>query len=918
MQKIFMKLIFWSLCLLYMMCGWAPIYSEHVIGDTGTLIVSYHTGPKGERLNRVRFMLSSDGYNDTLYPKGNTYVEDEEYPSRLVVIEDLAVGKYSLKFLVPNQDGLFEDVPERKMTITKNSVTKIDQSIHPRYATLKATAASVKADDGTAIVPLITLLDSRGEVRTKSAKGKLITHSLPPGNYTVIYEPISGYNTPDPISIRLSADQIAGPITGNYIKNLPGTEATKDVAVSVITPYPGIGRSNVIINQINAQLTINTNLPEAHWTLLRNNRVVYVGTGSVVNFQVPDGDRYSIIPEKIDGYAVRVSPGGAFPLYAARTTRVDIFYERLMGSMTLQAPFPDGETLELKIVPPDPEAPPLNVKLKARGGKVSWTSQSLPTGIYEVNYILPSQYPPVPPEQVEIVPREVIKLAPILIQGATLRVTSNASDAIFLLKTQKGSEAWKGEGREYTFQGIPAGTYILSFATNEPDFFTPPAEMRVTLAEMENKEINVVFQLKGKLVIKSNIDRTRITVQEYGTRRQVLQENIQGHATTLSLPAGRYRIVVAPLEGNTSEVLEYTTPEPVEVDLKPFKTEEVSLAFKVENISPKIENVPSKDENIPSPETPRKLIPASTQADNVFVQETAFVSAGRAIIGDVRHEDEINERKGKIVNISDFSIGIYEVTNEQFASWLTKASKAGIVTYVEEADRQGQVLDSQGRLLFKTFKSDPYSQISSQSRSTDGRVFTPLAGKETYPVINVSWYGAVAYCHDNKCRLPTEAEWEKAAANVPVKPGEPLKKYRFGFSNDDIDRTWANYKNEEEQPIKHFQVLTKPVGFYNGMNYLPLSVKSNKQQQVHLAKSPYGAFDMSGNVWEWVADWYDEEYLNMSETDSKGPPSGSKKVVKGGCYDSLADGVRVAERLGLSPEYTDAFTGFRIATNEKK
>jgi formylglycine-generating enzyme required for sulfatase activity len=819
----------------------------------------------------------------------------------LIVIENLDVGKYSLKFLVPNQDGLFEDVPERKITITKNCVTKVDQSIHPRYATLKATAASVKANDGTEILPHITLLDSRGNVRTKSSKGKLITHSLPPGKYTVTFEPISGYRTPDPVSVELSTDQIAGPITGNYIKNLPGKGAKNDVAV-IITNYPDGGRSNVIINQINAQLTVNTNLPQAHWTLLRNNRIVYEGTGPVVNFQVPDGDHYSIVPEAIEGYSVRISPGGTFPLYPAQTTRVDIVYERLTGSMTLQAPFPEGETLELTIVPQDPELPHLNVKLKSRGGKVFWTSPTMPTGKYKISYKLPDKYPQVPKEYIEIIPREVIKLKPSLIQGAFLHVTSNSSEAIFLLKAQKGNEVWKGEGKEYTFQNIPAGTYTLSFSTNEPDFFTPPADMRVILTEMESKDLNVTFQLKGQLIINSNIDHTQITIQDYGSRRQVLQETIKGHTTTISLPEGRYRIVVSPLDGNTSEVIKYTTPEPIDVNLKAFKIEEVSFAFKAENIAPV---------EMP-PKPPKPALPPAPKED-VLSPQFSLVPAGKAIIGKANSEDTFNGQEGKVVTISAFSIGIYEVTNEQFASWLTKAYEAKKITYVKEADREGQVLDSQGRLLFKTFEADPFSQISAQSRSNNGFVFLSIAGKDEYPVINVSWYGASAYCFDNQCRLPTEAEWEKSAANAPATPEQPLKKYRFGFSRDHIDRTWANYK-DNVQPIKHFQVLTKPVGFYNGQNYLPLSEKSSTQEKVNLAKSPYGAFDMSGNVWEWVADWYSENYLNMlSDTDPKGPSQGTNKVVKGGSYDSLADGVRVTERLALSPEHTDAFTGFRVA-----
>ena len=71
---------------------------------------------------------------------------------------------------------------------------------------------------------------------------------------------------------------------------------------------------------------------------------------------------------------------------------------------------------------------------------------------------------------------------------------------------------------------------------------------------------------------------------------------------------------------------------------------------------------------------------------------------------------------------------------------------------------------------------------------------------------------------------------------------------------------------------------------------------------------------MSGNVWEWVADWFTDNYVEaLDSVNPKGPQSGTNKVVKGGCYDSLADGVRVTERLGLKPDHTDAFTGFRVA-----
>ena len=331
-----------------------------------------------------------------------------------------------------------------------------------------------------------------------------------------------------------------------------------------------------------------------------------------------------------------------------------------------------------------------------------------------------------------------------------------------------------------------------------------------------------------------------------------------------------------------------------------------TLEFSIPNTDGLFESVPPRNITITAGKVIKidqqiKIRPDKQEGE---ISPLIAVAAGAVILGDPLKEGKVNELPPKTVNVSAYHIGKFEVTNAQYAQWLNRAHEKGLVIF-----DKGLIYNSKGQLLCRSQEANSWSQIYTEM--FNGTLhFLPQADKQNHPVINVSWYGASAYCHDLGLRLPTEAEWEKAAGMALTAPREPLKKYRFGFSQDRIDPTWANYKSTDSR-ITHFEVLTTKVGFYNGINTL---MENGQATSTNLGQSPVGAFDMSGNVWEWVSDWFAGTYdPNMPENNPQGPPSGTYKVGKGGCYDSLADGVRVAERLPMPPDYCDPYTGFRIA-----
>ncbi len=153
------------------------------------------------------------------------------------------------------------------------------------------------------------------------------------------------------------------------------------------------------------------------------------------------------------------------------------------------------------------------------------------------------------------------------------------------------------------------------------------------------------------------------------------------------------------------------------------------------------------------------------------------------------------------------------------------------------------------------------------------------------PVVGVSWDDADAYCRHYKKRLPTEAEWEKAARGMEGRA--------YPWGNDAPTGRHANFGKHHEW--KGYNTLTKVGSFEEG-------------------KSPYGIHDLAGNVWEWVADGYGRNYyLHSPDRNPKGPNSGEFRVLRGGSWGNAPDDLRSAERLGLVPTTRYEILGFRCS-----
>jgi formylglycine-generating enzyme len=302
----------------------------------------------------------------------------------------------------------------------------------------------------------------------------------------------------------------------------------------------------------------------------------------------------------------------------------------------------------------------------------------------------------------------------------------------------------------------------------------------------------------------------------------------------------------------------------------------------------------------------------------------AWITGGAFLMGTNDKESFPNERPAHLVQVQGFWMDEHDVTNAEFSKFVEATG------YVTTADRKINWEDlkkelppgapkpddsalAPGALVFTpTSGPVPLNDLSAWWRWVPGANWrhpegpqSSIQGRENHPVVQVSWYDALAYAQWAGKRLPTEAEWEFAARG-----GLESKRYVWGDEFKPVGKHMANTW-QGQFPVTNTAedgfVGTSPVGSFpaNG----------------------YGLYDMAGNVWQWCSDWYrvDTNIEAASKNvcrDPRGPtesydpgdPYSPKRVVKGGsflCNPSYCESYRPSARRGTPPDTGSSHTGFR-------
>jgi formylglycine-generating enzyme required for sulfatase activity len=250
-----------------------------------------------------------------------------------------------------------------------------------------------------------------------------------------------------------------------------------------------------------------------------------------------------------------------------------------------------------------------------------------------------------------------------------------------------------------------------------------------------------------------------------------------------------------------------------------------------------------------------------------------------------------------MVELTPYRIAATCVTNDDFVAFIDDTG------YVTEAERYGWSFVF-GGLLPEDFEPTRAAAQTPWWRQVYGADWchpegphSDVSERARHPVIHVSWHDAMAYCAWGGTRLPTEAEWERAGRGG-------LNRAVFPWG-DELEPAGHHMMNvfQGEFPLNDTGddgwIGTSPVDAYE--------------------PNGYGVYNMTGNVWEWCADWFSPAYYRDSaRRDPHGPANGTSRVMRGGsylCHDSYCYRYRVAARSSNTPESSSGNLGFRCANS---
>jgi formylglycine-generating enzyme required for sulfatase activity len=260
----------------------------------------------------------------------------------------------------------------------------------------------------------------------------------------------------------------------------------------------------------------------------------------------------------------------------------------------------------------------------------------------------------------------------------------------------------------------------------------------------------------------------------------------------------------------------------------------------------------------------------------------ATIPAGAFLSGQEEHPVTIDQ---------DYQMMITDVTVAQYVDFLNQAFEDGTAK-VNGKEVVGSYPGDTFHGVKHEIRIDPGDYIlvplddPASPFTYDGSTFSAKVGWENHPMANVSWFGAWKYCGYFNWRLPTEMEWEKAARGAT-----DSRPFPWG---DSIARNNANYYKSGD-PFENMASVgsrTSPVGFYNGKTYDGYATFNSA--------SPYGLYDMAGNVWQWVGDVQ---------------PGFSDRLMHGGSKDTYDMDLRIWVRNSAPPMYYGPEVGFRCVRN---